>query len=212
MTLLPVVVVTTEVHPPVLSGNERAAEDQTEDDGGCQRIDTRAPPADRPEIGRHDVSYGASHGPSEVDEHVQTQQHEPDDRRGSVETTRDLECMPVEESHRHPAAEEDDRGRHKQGREQPHRRLRRALLHIGAAARVIAREPPPRARELEEHRRDQGKTDEHVPRHERVHAEQDRRDHDEHGSEQKQPYRTREALVSCGIHFRGTEIGPRRRR
>jgi hypothetical protein len=131
---------------------------------------------------------------------VHAEEHEPDDRRGTVQPTGDLEGVSVEDPHGDSAPEQDHGRNDEQRREQAHRRLRRALRDIRAAACVVARETPPGAAQLQRDRRDQGETDEHVHRHEGVHAEQDGHDLDGDGSEQEQPHRRRQALVSGGIN------------
>ena len=88
---------------------------------------------------------------------------------------------------------------HEERCEQAHRDLRGTVLHVGTVAGVVARESPTGARQLQQHGRDQGDTDEHVERHERVHAEQDRRQLDENRNEQEQPDRRGEPLVPDGI-------------
>jgi hypothetical protein len=131
---------------------------------------------------------------------VEAEQDEPDHRGGPVQAARELERVPVQEPHRDSAAEQDHGGGDEERREQAHRELRRAVRDVVAAAGVVAREPPACARQLEEDRRDQGEADEHVQRHERVHAEQDRRDLDEDGHEHEHSDRRRQALVPVRVH------------
>jgi hypothetical protein len=108
----------------------------------------------------------------------------------------------VKEPHRDSAAEQDDRRHDEQRREQTHRDLGRPVRDVEPAARVVAREAPSRAYQLQEDRRDQGEPDEHVPRHERMHAEHDGRDLDEDREEQKHSDYRGQARVSVGIHTR----------
>jgi hypothetical protein len=133
-----------------------------------------------------------------------------------VEPAGDLEPMSVQEAHGDPTAEQNNRRHDEQRRKHAHRQLRRPVCDIGAVARVVPREPPARGRELQQDDRDQGEPDEHVPRHERVHPEQDGRDLDDDGDEQEHSRRRRQALVPVGVHLlphlSGTVIGPGRRR
>ena len=100
-----------------------------------------------------------------------------------MEPAGDLECVSVEQPHADSAAEQNDRRHDQERREQAHRRLRRPVRHIGATARVVADEAPAGGRELQDDQRDQGDPDEDMPRHERVHAEQDSGDLEEDRSE-----------------------------
>ena len=117
-----------------------------------------------------------------------------------MEPAGDLEGVPVQEPHRHPAPEQHHRGDDEKRREQAHRQLWRPVRHVRAAARVVPDEPPARRRELQHDRRDQGQPDEDVPRHERVHTEKDGRDLENHRSEQEHSNRRGETLVSVGVH------------
>ncbi len=177
--------VTRQVDPPVLGGHERATEHQAADDCRCQHVEAGGLPAHLGPLGRQDIAGGAYQRPSEIDEHVHTKECQPDHRRRTMETPGDLKRVSVEEPHRDSAAEQND-GRHdEQRRQQTHRRLRRAVRHIGVAARVVAREAPAGADQLQDDRRDQREAYEDVPRHERVHAEQDGRHLDEDRSQQE---------------------------
>jgi hypothetical protein len=149
------VVVTRQVDPPVLGGHERCAEHQAADDCNCQGVQARGLPADERPIGPQDILPGASQSPSEIDEHVEAEKQEPDHGGRAVEPTRDLECVSVEEPHRDSAAEQSDRRNDEQRRKQTHRRLRRTVRHVWMATRVVAREAPAGADELEDDRRDQ---------------------------------------------------------
>jgi hypothetical protein len=203
----------------VLSRHERGAEHQAADDCRRHRICACRPPADsRPVDGLH-VARGTSQRSAEIDDHVEAEQREPDHRRGAVKAADDLERVTVEEPHRNSAAEEHDCRHDEQRREQTHGRLWRPLVHIGTATGVVAREPPADAHQLQDDRRNQGKTYEDVYRHERMHPEQDGGDFDEHGREQQQPDSRRQALVpdridaTVAVHYlSGTQIGPGRRR
>ncbi len=110
----------------------------------------------------------------------------------------------MEEAHRDPAAEENDRRHDEERREQAHRRPRRPVGHVGAVARVVAEEPPAGRRQLQDDHRDQGEADEDVPRHECVHAEQDGCYLDDDRREQKHSHRRGQTLVSVGVHRRPT--------
>jgi hypothetical protein len=199
----------------VLGGYGCGTEHQAADDHGRQRVHAGGPPADGSSFGRQDVTGGASERPSQIDEDMQSEQPQPDHRRGPVQTARDLEPVPVQETHRHSAAEEDERRHDEQRREQSHRNLRWPVRDIGPAARVVAREAPAGGRQLQSDHRDEGEPDEYVPRHEAVDAEQDGRDLDDDGSEQHDSHRRRQPRVSVRVHvphFSGTEIGPGSRR
>jgi hypothetical protein len=210
------VVVASQVDPPVLGRYERGAEHETADDRRSEPVETSGLPGDGRPFGRQDIAGGTSQRLPEIDEHVQTQEHEPNHRRRPVQPARDLEGVPVQQPHRDAAAEEDDRRHDEQRCQQTHRRLWRSVCDIGTTARVVAREPPAGAEQLEDNCRDQGEADEHVPRHERVHTEQDGGDLDEDRSEQKHSHRRGQALVSVGIHsvayLSGTATAPGRRR
>jgi hypothetical protein len=217
----------------VLQGHRCAAEHQAEEhdgrQGGCSPGGAAHGLAPR----RQGIFGGASQGAAQVHEDVQSEEYEPDHRRRAMGAASGLEGVPVEEPHGDAAAEENDGRCDEQWCKQSHRYLRRAKGAVGAAARVIARESPPGARQLQQHRRDQGETDEHVQRHERVHAEQDGRDLDEDRHDHEQPDGRRQAFVAGGVHptfatlswshrplhrgrsvpyFNGTPMGPGRRR
>ena len=88
---------------------------------------------------------------------------EPDDEARLVQAqheavlgAEDQQCDACREQ-RHRRGD-DERGEH------PQRQARRAFRPIDAAARVVAQEAPPRASELQRHRRDQQHPDEHVRR------------------------------------------------
>ena len=183
------------------AGTSALPEHQTADDCGRQRVSAGGLPADGCRVVRQDIVCGASQRLSEIDEHVQPEEQEPDHRRRAMELARDLECMSVQQPHRDSAAEQNDRRHDQERREQAHRRLRRPLRHIGAAARVVPDKAPTGGRQLQDDQRDQGEPDEDVPRHERVHAEQDRCALDEHRSEQKHSHCRRQALISVGVHL-----------
>ena len=117
-----------------------------------------------------------------------------------METASDVESLSVQDSHRDAAAEEDDCRRHEERRDQTHRDLRRPKRNVRTAAGVVAREAPPRAPQLQQHRWDQRQPDEHVHRHERVHAEQDRRHLEEDRRQQNQTDRGGQPLVTGRIH------------
>ena len=106
----------------------------------------------------------------------------------------------MEEAHRDPAAEEHDCRDDEERREQAHRRARRPVRDVGAVAGVVPDEPPAGGRQLQDDHRDEGQTDEDVPRHERVHAEQDGRHFDDDRSKQEHSHCSRQPLVSVGVH------------
>jgi hypothetical protein len=200
------VLVVPHVHPPVLGRNERAAEHQAADDCGRQRVSAGRLAAHECPVAGPDVVCGVSQRPAEIDEHVQPEQQKPDHRRRAMEPARDLECGSVEKPHRDSAAEEND-GRHdEERREQAHRRLWRPVSHIGPTARVVPGEAPAGGRQLQNDQWDQREPDEDVPRHERVHAEQNGCDLDEDRSEQKHTDCRRQALVSVGVHLLSLRI------
>jgi hypothetical protein len=200
LTVLPVVVVVPDVDPPVLGGNEGAAEHQAEDDRGRHGVQAGRLPGNVRPIVREDIVRRPPQRAPEIDEHVEAEQQEPDHRRRAVEPAGELERVPMEEPHGDPTPEQNHRRHDEERREQAHREFRGPVRHIGATARVVADEAPPCGRQLQDDRGDQGEADEDVPRHERVHAEQDGRDLDEDRSEQKHPYGRRQAPVSSGIH------------
>jgi hypothetical protein len=176
-------VVVSDVDPPVLGGNERAAEQQAADDCRRQRVSAGRLPANGRRIGRPDIVCRVSQRPPEIDEDVQPEEHEPDHRRWAMEPTGELECVSVEQPHRDSTPEQNDSCHDEEWREQAHRRLGRTVRHILATARVVPDEAPARGRELQDSQGDQGDPDEDVPRHERVHAEQDGGDLEEDRSE-----------------------------
>jgi hypothetical protein len=184
----------------VLHGHRCAAEHQAEEHDGRQRGCAPGGPAHGLPLRRQGIFGGASQGASQVNEDVQAEEYEPDHRRRAVDAASGLEGVPVEESHGDAAGEENDGSRDEHWCKQSHRYLRRAKGAVGAAARVIAHESPPGARQLQEHRRDQGETDEHVHRHERVHAQQDGCDLDDDRDEQEHPGRRSQALIADGVH------------
>jgi hypothetical protein len=194
------VVVVPDVDPPVLGGNEGSAEHQAEDDGGRHGVQAGRLPGNVRPIVRADIVRRPPQRPPEIDEHVKAEQQEPDHRRRAMEPARELERVPMEEPHGDPTPEQND-GRHYEERgEQTHRELRGPVRDIGATACVVAGEAPSRGRQLQHDRRDQGEADEDVPRHERVHPEQNGRNLDEDRSEQKHSHRRRQAPISVGIH------------
>jgi hypothetical protein len=85
----------TDVDPPVLRGDERKAEHQSADDRRRHRVGARGAPAHGGTIDRYRVSSGASPRPSEIDEHVQAEQREPDHGSRAVKTSRILERLSV---------------------------------------------------------------------------------------------------------------------
>jgi len=169
----------------MLRGNGRGAEHEAGDHHSCQGVGARRRSVCVTPLRRHGVFGGASQRAFEVDEHVQAEKQEPDHGGRAVKPARDLERVPVQESHRDAAAEQDDCRCDEQRREQAHRDLRRPLDHVRTATQVVARESPTGTPQLQEHRRDQGKPDEHVQRHEGVHAEQDRCQLNEDRNQQK---------------------------
>jgi hypothetical protein len=200
LTVLPVVVALPDADPAVLGGNQRAAEHQPEDDRGSHGIQTGRLAGDwRPILREHIVRRVSQRAP-EIDEHVEAEQHKPDHRRRAMESAGDLERVPAQEPHGDPTPEQDHR-RHDEGRrEQAHRQLWRPLRHVRATPLVVANEAPPGGRQLQDDRRDQGEPDEHVPRHEGVHPEQNGRDlHEDRGDEQ-QPHGPGQARVPVRIH------------
>jgi hypothetical protein len=118
-----------------------------------------------------------------------------------MELASNLERVSVQKPHRDSAAEENDSRHDEQRREQAHHRLGRPLRHIGAAARVVPDEAPAGRRQLQDDQRDQGEPDEDVPRHERVHAEENGCDLDEDRSDQEYSNCRSQALISVGVHF-----------
>jgi hypothetical protein len=210
------VVVVPDADPPVLGRNERRAQHQAADDCGRQRVQALGLPPDRSPLGRQDIVRRPSQRPAEIDKHVEAEQQEPDHRSRAVKPAGDLERLAVKKAHRDTAAEQND-GRHdEERREHTHGRLRRPVRHVGAAARVVPDEPPAGGRELQQDDGDESEPDEDVPRHERVHSEQNGRDLDRDRSEQKHSHRRRQALVSVRVqsppHLSGTVIGPGTRR
>jgi hypothetical protein len=195
------VVVVPDVDPPVLGGNERAAEHQAADSCDRQRVQAGGLPSDRSRLGRQDLVRRPSQRPAEIDEHMEAEQQEPDHRRRAVEPASDLQRLAVEEPHRDSAAEQNHRRHDEERRQQAHRELRRTVRHVGAAARVVADEPPAGRRQLQDDHRDQSEPDEDVPRHERVHPEQDGGDLDDDRGEQEHSHGGGEALVSVGVHL-----------
>jgi hypothetical protein len=180
----------------MLRGHRGRAEHQSGDDDRGHRVETGSRSPNR----RARILGGSSPRASQVDEHVQAEKDEPHDRRRAVKAAGELERLPVQEPHRDAAAEEDHRRRHEQRREQAHRDLRRAFRDVRAAARVVAGEPPGGARELQQNRRDQREADEDVQRHERVHAEQDGSDLDEHRHDHEQADRGGQARIPGRVH------------
>lgn len=207
-----VVVVVPDVDPAVLGRKEGDAEHQAADDRRRQPVKAGSLPRDGLPLGGQDVVRCAPQRASKIDEHVEAEQQEPHHRRRTMEPTGDLERMPVEKSHGDSTSEQHHCGHDEQRREQPHRQLWRPVRHVRTSARVVAGESPARCRELQQDHRDQGEPDEDVPRHERVHSEQDRGDLDEDRHEQEHSYGRRQALVSIGVHLRGTVTGPGTRR
>ena len=209
-------VVVPDVDPPVLGGNEGAAEHQAENDCRRQGVEAGGLPGDvRRPIVREDVVRRLSQRAREIDEHVETEQQEPDHRRRAMEPPGDLERVPMEEPHRDPAPEQNHRRHDQERREQAHRELRRSVRHVGATARVVANEAPPRGRQLQNHHRDQGEPDEDMPRHERVHPEQNSRDLDDDGSKQQHStaaVRRSFRRGSFAVYLSGTETAPGNRR
>jgi hypothetical protein len=197
-----VVVVVPDVDPSVLGRNECAGQHGAEDDYRGQCVEARGLPRDRSPFGRQDVAHGAAQRPSEIDQDVQAEEHEPDDRCRTMEPAGELEGVSVQEAHRHAAPEEHDCRCDEQRREQSHGDLRRTVFHVGPTARVVAGEPPAGGRQLQDDRRDKGEPHEDVPRHEAVDSEQDGRDLDEDRSEQKHSHRRRQTLVPVGVHAR----------
>jgi hypothetical protein len=201
LTLLPVVVVVPDVDPAVLGGNEGAAEYQAKDDCGRQGVQARRLPGDVRPLVREDIVRRPSQRAPEIDEHVEAEQQEPDHRRRAMEPAGDLERVPMEKSHGDPAPEQNHRRHDEERREQAHRRLWGPVGHVGATARVVANEAPSGGRQLQDDHRDQGEPDKDMPRHERVHPEQNGRHLHDDGSKQKHSHRCRQALVSVGIHL-----------
>jgi hypothetical protein len=117
-----------------------------------------------------------------------------------MQATGRLQRLPVQEPHRDSAPEQDAGRNDEERRKQPHRELRRAMLHIRAASRVVADEAPAGACQLQQDDRNQGDSEEDVPRHERVHPEQDSRDLDEDRSQQEHSHGGGQTLVSVRIH------------
>jgi hypothetical protein len=148
----------------MLGRHQGAAEHKAADDRSRQGVGAPRSPVNGSCLRRHCILCRASHRPSEIDEHVQAEKREPDDRRGTVETTGDLERVSVEEPHCDSTPEQDHGRSDEQRCEQAHRRLRRSLRHIRVAVRVVAHETPPGAAQLQDDHRDQGETDEHVHR------------------------------------------------
>ena len=194
-------VVVPDVDPSVLGGNEGAAEHQTKDERGRQRVEAGRLPRDVRPLVREDIVRRASQRAREIDEHVEAEQQEPDHRRRAMEPPRDLERVPMEEPHGDPAREQNHRRHDEERRQQAHRELWRSVRHIGATARVVPGEPPAGRGQLQDDHRDQREPDEDVPRHERVHPEEHGRDLDDDGSKQQHSHGCRQALVSVGVHL-----------
>jgi hypothetical protein len=88
--------VSRQVDPAVLGGHERSPEQETANDGRCERVEASGFPADRFLVGRQDIGGGASQRASEVDQHVHAEEQEPDHRRRAVQAPGELECVSVE--------------------------------------------------------------------------------------------------------------------
>ena len=123
------VVVARRVHPVVLSRDCRRADDESAHHRHRDQIAAQPPPLNgSPD--RDELPAAADERPLEVDEGVNREEREPDDRSGSVQPTGDDERLPVEDAHRHAAGEEHD-GRHNEQRyEQPHRELGWTVLDV----------------------------------------------------------------------------------
>jgi hypothetical protein len=62
-----------------------------------------------------------------------------------------------------------------------------AVRDIGVVPQVVTNKPPARTRQLQQERRNQRKPDEHVPRHQRMNAENDRPQLDRDRHDKQQP-------------------------
>ena len=114
----------------------------------------------------------------------------------------------MQNAHRDAATEEDDSGGDQQWCKEPHRELRRAFQSVGLVSRVVTREAPARARELQEHRRNQDEADENMERQELVQAEEERRQFNERENDQDESDGRGQALVSVRIHAPGGAARP----
>jgi hypothetical protein len=104
--------VAPQVDPQVLGGDGYATEHEAQNDDGSHGDPARRPPANAVLDRQPHVGGRTSQGSSEIDEHVYAEKQEPDHRRRAVETSSDLQLVPVEEPHRDPAAKQHDSRHH----------------------------------------------------------------------------------------------------
>jgi hypothetical protein len=148
------------------------------------------------------LTAAADHGAAEIDQDVDPDEHQPDHRGRSMESPSGVQRLAVEEPHRDAAPEQHDRGCDEERRQDPHHGVRRTVGHVVVAAGVVANEPPAGARQLQQQRRDQRESDEDVPRHEGVDAENDRDQLDRNRSEEEEADHCGQPLVAVGVQRR----------
>src|ERR1035437_10123637 len=149
---------------------------------------------------RRNVVFASDERPFEVDQDVHADEDHPKDGDRPVQPPGDDERVSVHEAHGNAATEQDNRGGNQQRGEQTHRELRRALQAVCLASRVVAREAPTGARQLEKYWWNQDEADEHVQREELVQAEDDRSELDDGENQQYESDGCCQALVPIRVH------------